>query len=269
VASLVDQQALRRVVREFGPSLLAYVCNVPQSQAGMLVDGSYELAEPQARVFEQLVAALAQIRLQAAYDGVPAYLLLAHLRQDVTTDRAHPLNGWRQEAGGALPEPTSDDAVLRPLAELAIADESDARAIADWALSLGTVNDSAIRIAQRRLVSALSRSDPVDGFVDAVVAWENLFGSRQGELGFRISTAMASLLSGDANERLRLQREINKQYNRRSDVVHGSDPPPCEEATDLRNRAVVLALSALRRLYRDFQGLIADSDRARKIVLSP
>jgi hypothetical protein len=116
-------------------------------------------------------------------------------------------------------------------------------------------------------VSALcERRDPVDGFIDAVVAWENLFGAGQTELSFRISAAMASLISDVVAERLPLQNEIARLYGRRSKVLHGEDLSP-EYASRDRNRALSLILAALRRLYRDKRHLLTDRDRAKVIIL--
>jgi hypothetical protein len=149
------------------------------------------------------------------------------------------------------------------------ANDVDAKAVADWALMLSSTDDSRIQVAQRRILSALSqRSDPVDGFVDAIVAWENLFGSREGELRFRITMAMASLLAGSVEERLTLQDRLKKLYDERSAVVHGGKELNSEEAREQRNTSLSLVLAALRRLYRDFPQWINDPDRARKIVLS-
>ena len=55
--------------------------------------------------------------------------------------------------------------------------------------TINATDDSKIRIAIRRVLSAINeRMNPVDGFVDVIIAWENLFGGNA-ELSFRISTA--------------------------------------------------------------------------------
>ena len=102
----------------------------------------------------------------------------------------------------------------------------DAKAIAEWSHRLGSTDDSKIRIATRRILSCLTtRSDPVDGFIDAVIAWENLFAQANSELGFRISTAMAVLLEETPADRLACQKQINASYGLRSKVVHGCEDP--------------------------------------------
>jgi hypothetical protein len=144
----------------------------------------------------------------------------------------------------------------------------DASALAEWATTLHSVDDSKISIARRRVLSALSdRIDPVDSFVDAVIVWENLFGSG-GELGFRISTAMAALLSSEPGERLALQRAISNLYGQRSSVVHGHTSLSSREALQRRDDALGYALRALRCLYRDHPGWIGAGDIAQRILLT-
>ena len=146
--------------------------------------------------------------------------------------------------------------------------EDSAASISRWASAIAAVDDAGIRIAQQRIVGALAqRHDPADSFIDAVVAWENLYGSGEGELTFRISVSMASLLSEDSDERLAVQREIAALYGRRSKVLHGDTDPSPRDATRDRDRALSLVLATLRRLYQDFPELISQKDRGKLIVL--
>ena len=149
------------------------------------------------------------------------------------------------------------------------AKEEDLRRVAEWARILERVDDSSIRIAQHRLLSALSeRADAIDGFIDTIIAWENLFGSRQGELSFRISTAMAKLLRDTLEDRLAMQKAVKKQYDLRSSLLHGGKIIDPQKAIAERDVALQTALTCLRRLYQEFPDLIEDEDRARKLVLS-
>jgi Apea-like HEPN len=149
------------------------------------------------------------------------------------------------------------------------ADKADSGRVIEWAETLESTDDSKISISQHRLISALSEcTDPVDGFIDAVIAWENLFGSRDSELSFRISTAMAKLLRDDPEDRLSMQRKIRDRYNLRSALIHGGKTIEPSLAVEERNAALEEVLACLRRLYREFPHLVNDSDRARKLVLS-
>lgn len=55
-------------------------------------------------------------------------------------------------------------------------------------------------------MAASFRSDPGDRLIDAVIGWENLYASGQGESTFRISGALAWLLEPDASAREALQK---------------------------------------------------------------
>jgi hypothetical protein len=117
---MMEQAALQQILREFGSSIFAYVCNVPEPHVEALIRGSYELDESQSQVFQRLGQTLSQIRLQAALQGMPSYLLLSSLGQDASTYGRHPFNAWREEAGGRVPKLSSEDRVLETLAELAM-----------------------------------------------------------------------------------------------------------------------------------------------------
>jgi hypothetical protein len=114
------------------------------------------------------------------------------------------------------------------------------------------------------------RLDPVDGFIDTVIAWENLFGSRDREqLTLSISGAMARLLQPlDFERRLELQRELRDRYYRRSAIVHGGTHLEATAATVERDNALAALLATLRVLYRGQPHLIPDTNRARKILLA-
>jgi hypothetical protein len=72
-----------------------------------------------------------------------------------------------------------------------------------WQEWIGRVDSRripAVDIAIRRtLLAAAERADPTDALVDAVIAWENLVGSSEGEQTLRISAALAWLLGAAAN----------------------------------------------------------------------
>jgi hypothetical protein len=70
----------------------------------------------------------------------------------------------------------------------------------EWIARVDSRRFPGIDIAIRRtLLAAAERADPTDALVDAVIAWENLVGSSEGEQTLRISAALAWLL-GDSSE---------------------------------------------------------------------
>jgi hypothetical protein len=130
---------------------------------------------------------------------------------------------------------------------------------------------ASLDLGMRRLLNATTtRSDPVDGFVDAVICWENLFGTNEGESTFRICAAMAALLyPEDLQKREAVYRELQALYRARSKIVHGSKEPSIEAAQNDRNRAVHLAVEAFRQVINRAD-LLAAADsalRGRLLVL--
>jgi hypothetical protein len=122
---------------------------------------------------------------------------------------------------------------------------------------------------RRTLTAAGSRLDPIDGFVDAVVAWENCFGTST-ETTFRVTAAMAAILeTSDAAARLQKQKDLTKIYGKRSRVVHGAVDLSPQEAFTLRDSALRTAIECLRRLYSDRPDLLAmkSEQRSTQILL--
>ncbi|HEX3783089.1 MAG TPA: hypothetical protein VHX38_25765 [Pseudonocardiaceae bacterium] len=124
-------------------------------------------------------------------------------------------------------------------------------------------------IAVRRTLSAIAdRLDPLDGFIDAVLAWENMF-SDTPETTLKVCGAIAILLEReDLVKRAALFKELQELYRKRSKVVHGSQEPSMRETIEHRDRAIVVGLDAMRRLY-DYPSLLPkdSSVRGRDILL--
>jgi hypothetical protein len=115
-------------------------------------------------------------------------------------------------------------------------------------------------IAMRRTLSAVSdRIDLLDGFIDAMMAWENMF-SGSPETNLRVCGAIAWLLEPDDYERRRqLFDELKDLYTKRSNLVHGA----------IETVADRIAVESIRRLCTDDKLLrIKDSaDRGGVILL--
>ncbi len=124
-------------------------------------------------------------------------------------------------------------------------------------------------IAMRRMLSAVSdRTDPLDGFIDAVMAWENMFSGRP-ETNLRVCGAIAWLLEPDDYKRRReLFSELKDLYGKRSNLVHGALETVADPGR-YRGRTVRIAVECLKRLYSDDELLhIKDSaDRGGMILL--
>jgi hypothetical protein len=113
-----------------------------------------------------------------------------------------------------------------------------------------------------RTLAVIDNHGLLYAFIDAVIAWENLFGTGDTqELAYRVSMTMASIMSDDVNKRIRLQREIKRLYSLRSRVVHGGYHPNPRETAELWEKAwvyTVLAITELIEHHSDLLGARAD-----------
>jgi hypothetical protein len=158
---------------------------------------------------------------------------------------------------------------LRTVMPPSLLSASDSERVVTWSRRLEAVDDQSISICIRRILSALGgRDNAVDGFIDTVIAWENLFGSGRGEQRFRISAAMARLVAATDDERFTLQAEIAKLYDLRSRIIHGDVEMEAQVAAVNRDRALELSRHALAKLYTTAVSLLSDPHRSARILLT-
>ncbi len=148
----------------------------------------------------------------------------------------------------------------------------EVQAWSEWIVDVDRGRVPGIEVAIRRTIrAAVERADPSDALVDAVIAWENLVGSRQGEPTLRISAALAWLLEDDPSSRRTRQAALKKLYELRSDVVHGNRPLVGAEAVQGSRDARAVAVEALRRLLRDRPELLREcrdgAERSLRLML--
>jgi hypothetical protein len=137
--------------------------------------------------------------------------------------------------------------------------ESRADKWQEWTERVHCGRIPAIDIAIRRtLAAAAERADPTDGFVDAVIAWENLFGASEGEQTLRISAALAWLTGDSATARATIRKKVADLYRVRSKVVHGATALEPQKAYEHRTEALDIAIRALRVLLKDRPELLSD-----------
>ncbi|MET8367657.1 hypothetical protein ABZU53_29440 [Micromonospora sp. NPDC005194] len=148
---------------------------------------------------------------------------------------------------------------------------SDAKAemIKNWSRKVGDQHPDSLDIGMRRILSAVAvRLDVLDGFIDAVMCWENMFGAAN-DTSFKVCGSLAKLLEPDDSEARRvLFARLVKLYNARSALVHGSKEPDIALAASLRDDAVDVALRAFRAAY-SYPGLLSlkDSVQRSKLVM--
>jgi hypothetical protein len=141
---------------------------------------------------------------------------------------------------------------------------SECESLADWCRWIEERRVPQVDIAVRRVLSAAhSRTTATDRLVDAVIAWENLFGTSEGEPRLRITAAMAWLLGNDRSSRQAIQATLKKLYDDRSKIVHGATFE--ERAMNERGgEALTFSLRSLEVLFRDRPDILALRDGAER-----
>ena len=141
----------------------------------------------------------------------------------------------------------------------------DCQRIQEWCKFVENADDQKIDMANRRFLSAVTkRDDPIDGFVDSIIAMENLFGERTA-IALSVAASVSKLVETDAERRKEVFEEVKKLYSRRSDIIHGKKQAPShEDAVIFRDKSLGFVAECLRRLYRDDVELLqlSANDRA-------
>ncbi|WP_280341607.1 HEPN domain-containing protein [Nocardia abscessus] len=154
-------------------------------------------------------------------------------------------------------------------------DAAAAAEIAEWATRMAELPDS-LKVGRRRLLQATTeRADPVDSFIDAVVAWESMFGTKA-ETAFRVTGSMALLLEPtDVAARKPLHKRLTDLYSHRSDLVHGTVGHDLEtkqfkltDVPEYTRDAVRYAIDCFKRILSDANLKPLDSAaRSKRVIL--
>ncbi|HTA14079.1 MAG TPA: hypothetical protein VK781_04395 [Solirubrobacteraceae bacterium] len=140
-------------------------------------------------------------------------------------------------------------------------------AIKRWAGHVTRADLAHVEIAIDRTLRAIWETDWTDSLIDAVIAWENLVGTRS-ETAYRVTAALAVLCQDDPEKRIATRKDLGSAYNARSRLVHGDRAPA--DLHQHRELAIQTALEALRRLITERQDLLAlsnSSKRADRLLL--
>jgi hypothetical protein len=155
-----------------------------------------------------------------------------------------------------------------------VIDRIAAERIARYFVPTGNLHAS-LRLARTRILQALSdRGDPIDCFIDFVIAWESIVGYSESTT-FLVSAAMSTLLSPDDVEKRRdLFNQVKKLYGHRSSVVHGSagrDAPTksfkITEVSEYASQAGRLAIDTFKRVLERPELLNLDTQERVRMVL--
>jgi hypothetical protein len=108
----------------------------------------------------------------------------------------------------------------------------------------------------RTLRAKTERRDDSDALIDAVIAWESLFGAVT-ESTLRVSASLARLLHPAGAAREQARSRYTKIYERRSKIVHGSKSKTTPEQINQDSRAAIDAvIEAIRTLLADRPDLL-------------
>jgi hypothetical protein len=119
---------------------------------------------------------------------------------------------------------------------------------------------------RRILLAVTERMYPEDGFVDAIICWENLF-SDTPETSLRVCGSMAKLLgSSDAGSRREIYSKLSKLYRERSKLVHGSSSGTPEKMYEYRDSAIQYSLDAFRAIYKRDDLLVIKESPERALM---
>ncbi|MFF7298177.1 hypothetical protein [Streptomyces sp. NPDC008265] len=229
----------------------------PADSANEVVSAQYEKLRPtfeKNAVETRRLIDLARLAILLAAQGSPAAPV------DIATTTLNPI-GSGKSVGLSIQSytPTTTNPIT--------INEEIGGQIQNWSTRVAK-HPGNLDMGMRRLLSAVSaRFDPMDAFVDAVICWENMFGTNQGEVGFRVAGSMAHLLEqGDPEARKRLFAEIKSLYGVRSKLVHGAKEPSIQDAYSHRDRSIEIAVNALKALY-DRQDLLSIDSASRANIL--
>jgi hypothetical protein len=140
------------------------------------------------------------------------------------------------------------------------------KVIEDLAAILAENYNESMQLASIRTVQAISqRTDRSDALIDAVMAWENLVGTRS-ETVYRVTAALARLLETEDDKRRSFRKELQDIYNIRSRVVHG-DVVESQAIQTASDGAVRIALRAMLEIYRRGGAWLAMSSNERSEML--
>jgi len=179
---------------------------------------------------------------------------------DITRSMLNPLaaiapSSWRRDAMNIYPEVQID----KRLAEN----------ITKWSRLIAEKFPNNLDLGMRRLLSATtSRLDPLDGFVDAVICWENVFGTSEGEVSFRVCASIAKVLEPDNIKRRELFKILKDHYDKRSKLVHGGSEPSISDSYKMRDYCIKVAIHIIKKVISDDNLASADSASSRsKLIL--
>jgi hypothetical protein len=149
-------------------------------------------------------------------------------------------------------------------------DATRAQALRGWSSTVEAVDPAAmarVEIAIDRIIAAVAEhADAGDGLIDAVMVWENLFGSKD-ETTFKVTAALTVLTVPDPAHRAVVLKKLRATYAARSAHVHAAASLEPGAMSEHRDSAINVGLDALRILLRDRPDLLSRTSSKRTEAL--
>ncbi len=247
VGGAADAEGARTYISYAGDVVLDY----PYRYKAWIPGPSHDVTAWQERVPEP-------VELDQVILWLRASLILAVEREH----RAHIVQTWRHindPLAEGIGISWSDPRWGRGLTPVQLT-EAEVVAWGEWYRLLRASQAKRIELAITRVLKAVAeRREPSDVLIDSVIAWENIFGTAEGEPTFRVTACLSKLLADSLAERRTRRRELTDIYKLRSAVVHGNrsltnaDFAQCDRALDV-------AIDAIRTLVDKRPDLLAEGD---------
>jgi hypothetical protein len=139
-----------------------------------------------------------------------------------------------------------------------------------WINIVMTADMSRLKVAMTRTLRAMTeRRDPSDKLIDAVIAWESLFGAAN-ESTLRVSASLARLLHSTDEDREAARKGYGKIYQVRSDIVHANETNTNAAQVDGYGKtAIEVSLEAIALLLTSRSSLLdlKSSTRSIRVLL--
>ena len=147
--------------------------------------------------------------------------------------------------------------------------DEEIRLIEEFASTVSSADYMRIIISFRRIASAVQRTDITDGFIDLIIIWENLFGTKGGEVCFRIATSISKLLHNDEAQRRIIFDRVTDLYNERSNIVHGSQHYTPRQVAGFWEDALKITIEVLQKIITDRPEMLSlkSSTRSKRLAL--
>ena len=224
--------------------------------------------EEQSRLFQHY-APLATEATQAIQDNIETvrFAILSWAIENKVDINLSPTESWGQfPLGNMAPLLPSPASVTREPTSLTANDLSEIANVVD---AIHPFNAS-LRIGRSRVLRVRSEGrDPMDGIIDAVIAWENVAGSKT-ETTFKVCAALAWLLEpDDVDRRSSVFTTAKRIYDVRSRVVHGDSETDEGKAAQLVPDAMEIAVKSMRRIHADpdLRAMNRSSARAERLIM--